>query len=129
MERDKYDKAIDWLCENAGTAAKSHYQSVVEYAWDEPEHEAHCLFQHASVTGEWEDYFTHRGCYCGCLTQIRSSSRQYVGATPAITAAIRDDKQIPCDINELKDLRDEELRAALQPFAEWQRRLDREIRT
>ncbi len=124
-EKDKYDEAIDWLVEHAGDEPSQYgtaQVSVVHGVWCTPSsyknhhlNDAHCLFQFTGPNGS-----------CGCLTQIRNERMR--GPTPELTEEIRADDRIPVSVNALADLRDDELRAALQPFAEWQRRLDREIR-
>ena len=123
---DKYDEAIEWLVANANDGERQEYGSVVEYAWDDDEHSAHCLFQHATVSGSHEEY-GHSG-FCGCLTQIRQAPFERFAATEDLSDEIAADERIPKDIRTLQDRRGDELRAALQPFAEWQRRLDKEIR-
>ena len=69
-------------------------------------------------------------CGGGCLTMIRGSgSTSY---TPELTEEIRADKEIPESSGELMTAWDKrnrrQRRALLNRFAEWQRRLDREIR-
>lgn len=122
---DKYDEAIEWLVEHADERIRG--ESVIYRAWDDPYADGHCLFLCATPTG----HYAFRGDLndCGCLTQIRGSLLEiYHAWTPELTAAIRADERIPVCIEEISNLRGEELRAALQPFAEWQRKLDREIR-
>lgn len=121
--RDKYDEAIDWLVENADDdELLEGYGSVVERAWDGDLDQGWCLFQIVSPSGlAWKA--------CGCLTQIRRPENTLDACTPELTAAIRADERIPFDVCGMKKLRGDDLRAALLPFAEWQRRLDREIRS
>lgn len=125
--RDKYDEAIDWLVEHADDTQCEEGRIIA--AWGAPgEEPGGCLFEYATPTNA--DGFRHlpHGD-CGCLTLIRRlHGPQYVAWTPQLTAEIRADDRLPRDIDDIADLRGDELRAALQPFAEWQRRLDREIR-
>ena len=123
--KDKYDEAIDWLVANP--TDDSGRESTFE-AWflpheDTPEFiaKAHCLFQFATPSGGEDGD-------CGCLTQIRRGGSR-TAWTQELTEAIAADSRIPSKAIDLKYLRGDKLRAALQPFAEWQRRLDREIRS
>ena len=108
--KDKYDEAIEYLNANPDD---------IRIAWGAPMfHPAGCLFEYASPSGE-----TDVGV--GCLTMIKGNSRFSVykvdGIHKELTEAIRADDRIPdlsCDIT-LNDL---------PVFAEWQRRLDKEIR-
>jgi hypothetical protein len=54
---------------------------------------------------------------CGCLTQVKYEHKQ--AQTPALTAAIRADDRIP----EAEKITVDDLPV----FAEWQRRLDKEL--
>lgn len=70
------------------------------------------------------------GKFVGCLTQIRQNDG--VAWTPSLTNEIRRDKRLPTAIGDgfddkfiLMSYRDRVL--ALEPFAEWQRRLDKEL--
>lgn len=73
-----------------------------------------------------------QGIYCGCLTMVREGT----GAawTPELTEEIRDDYRIHKGNGKLKRAvrgangDQQKIRDILQPYAEWQRRLDREIR-
>jgi len=124
MTMDKYDKAIEWLVANMDEASLDHYSSLVEKAWDGEQDEAWCLFQNATPTGGRPQCRSG----CGCLTQIRRPENPLEAWTPELTAEIRADERIPFDVLGMKQLRGDELREALQVFAIWQRRLDREIR-
>jgi len=94
---DKYDEAIAYL-----TARPDR----IYYAWDHPYEPMGALFRYA-------------GEGCGCLTQIRSDPEMRA-ATPELTAAIRADKRIP--------LSPKDITVELLPiFAEWQRRIDKEL--
>ena len=57
---------------------------------------------------------------CGCLTQVSDRASGYIAATAALTDAIRADEAVPSKPTELT-------LADLPVFADWQRRLDREI--
>lgn len=124
---DKYDEAIEWLVEHADDETGIR-DNVIQLAWDLDDEfpMALCLFQICSPSGLGSS--TPQGKICGCLTQVRRTENTLDAWTPELTEAIRADERIPGRIEEISKLRDDELRAALQPFAEWQRRLDREIR-
>lgn len=125
---DKYDEAIEWLVEHADDEVDG-VPSVIEAAWDFDEDAAEpamCLFQICSPSGFACD--TPSGKACGCLTQVRRDENTLDAWTPSLTAEIRADERIPGNIRKIARLRGDKLRAALQPFAFWQRRLDREIR-
>jgi len=106
---DKYDEAIEFL--------KAHPSEIHE-AWseieDDPPHPAHCLFQAATKDGRVDSIASF-----GCLTQIRGMG-SWDAATPELTEAIRADDRIPG--NPLSISVDH-----LPVFAEWQRRIDREL--
>lgn len=107
--RDKYDEAIEYLT--------AHPDEIL-LAWsDRPgdQHPHHCLFIYANASGE----FSSRG-FLGCLTQIRSGG-PWRAETSELTAAIAADDRLP-------DHWDGITPNDLPVFAEWQRRLDREIR-
>lgn len=127
-ERDKYDEAIDWLVANPLCGEhETEFVTAVERAWNLPRlsEMGGCLFIMATPSGECEE--APSGMSCGCLTQIRRGDWAHAW-TSELTEAIRADERIPAIPDDLFDLRGDELRTALQPFAEWQRRLDREIR-
>jgi hypothetical protein len=116
---DRYDEAIEWLVANPESI---HQTWVNGRKTDRPE----CLFAFCSPSGSGEGP-------CGCLTMVRTYRDSVVinadrSVNYKLTNAVRGDKRIPKSIGELEGLRDDELRAALAPIAEWQRRLDREIR-
>jgi len=124
---DKYDQAIDWLVEHADDTPTSGDDCMIDEAWSDPlEHVAGCLFQFCNPTGG-NDEELPGGEMCGCLTMIRGGCGS--AWTPELTREIEADLRLPDGLGEFSLLRGDELRAALQPFAEWQRRLDREIRT
>ena len=100
---DKYDKAIEYLTD---------HPSEIERAWNNPRnHEMGCLFTYAQ-------HPVFDRFMCGCLTQIREGG---MGAqTKELTKAIRADRGIP--------FRAEDITVETLPvFAEWQRRLDKEL--
>lgn len=104
---DKYDRAIAYLSE--------HPEQIVP-AWFNPgKHEAGCLFRYATATG------FHSGVgdqEYGCLTLIRYGDA--VAETKELTQAIKTDERIPCTFYGIT-------LDTLPVFAEWQRRLDKEL--
>jgi hypothetical protein len=103
LYKDKYDEAIEYL------------QLMPKEIWDAwttysrlPQHSAHCLFAPCGQDNRF-----------GCLTQIRADCG-YIAATPELTKAILADKRIPSFGPAIicKDL---------PIFAEWQRRIDKEL--
>jgi len=103
---DKYDKAIDYLTENPDQIWNS---------WNEPHsYPQGCLFMYVSKT-------EHTANNIGCLTTIRRNDGfGKVACTPELTEAIRADERIP---KGARDIKVEDLPV----FAEWQRRLDKEL--
>jgi len=101
---DRYDQAISYF---------SQHPHEIMAAWKSPhKHVAGCLFQKATKSG-----FGH--CR-GCLTEVR----RWVGMpaeTPELTKAIRADHRIPTNPDDISVDK-------LDVFAEWQRRIDRELR-
>jgi hypothetical protein len=124
---DVYDQEIARLVDATG--------EELEYLWDCPTDDSDdipsvarsVLFQFCTPTGR--QYFHEQNC--GCLIQVRWNEGM-VAATPSLTRAIRADNRIPEDIeaisNDWDSLPVKARIALLQPFAEWQRRLDIEIR-
>jgi hypothetical protein len=109
--KDKYDLAIEYLKEKP---------NEIKEAWDYPKtHPAGCLFQYVSKNGE-RCCHTSRKPLCGCLTQIRKTPDEYEAPYPLKTA-IANDERLPKDINDVT-IDD------LEVFADWQRRLDEELR-
>jgi hypothetical protein len=102
--KDQYDKAVAYLTK--------HPDKII-YAWENPDGElGGRLFQFMGTTDGY-------GESCGCLTQVKSGIRR--AKTPALTKAIRADARIPegpqwITVNDLP------------VFAEWQRRLDKELK-
>lgn len=127
---DKYDEAIEWLVANPvvkGHDGDGGLWTEIYQAWGNCyDHKAGCLFVYADP-GIHESVSRPHGV-CGCLTMIRNPANPHVAWTPELTAEIRADARIQ-PIESIVALRGDALRAALQPFAEWQRRLDKEIRT
>jgi hypothetical protein len=122
--KDKYDKAIDYLMEYPKQAAE---------AWMKPDvHPAGCLFQFVTNTGY--QGFRADGQDCGCLTQVKAAYFNRLNTPPGyddwqlyawtdeLTEAIANDENLP-KFQKIVYTREE-----LEHFANWQRRLDREIR-
>ena len=120
---DKYDIAIQYLTENPDRIAD---------AWADPQvYEARCLFAFASKTrhviGDSSDSV---GCLTmisvGCLTMIRSGRSSHVensdkdSRLAALESEIRADERIPLSWDAIQ-------LSHLPVFAEWQRRLDKEL--
>lgn len=101
---DKYDEAIEYLTTNP---------EEIENKWHNPSTMHGCLFQFATPTG-------HAKGASGCLTLIRRDHDLRVLGRPDLTEAIRNDTRIPILSG---DIRVEHLPV----FAEWQRRLDKEL--
>ncbi len=110
--KDKYDLEIDRLMEGP----IQELPIRCEQAWysDKTGRPSSCLFDYCTPTG----MATHRNC--GCLTQVRN--QQHGAWTPELTAAIQVDSRLPYYPSDITT------REQLEIFAEWQRRLDREIR-
>lgn len=113
-ELDKYDEAIEWLLDQDDVG------HAIYEAWDTPHmSEGGILFQFATPSGE-QSIAPWQPVQCGCLTQVRSQDR-FVAWTPELTKTIQNDLRIPVDETGITE-------ENLEVFAEWQRRLDREIR-
>ena len=113
--RDRYDDAIDaCVCRAGDFIGDLQY---IEATWGNlaDKHNGYELFQNCGEESNG----------CGCLTMIREWG--YTAATPELTRLIKEDDRI-AKIEKIITMRGNELRNALQPFAEWQRRLDKEIR-
>lgn len=117
--KDKYDKAIEYLTANP---------REIFNAWGCPNtHVAGCLFMPAGPTTGFlkDDVWPMRkdGLLCGCLTTIRQNGGHFprLAWTDELTQEILQDTRIPddCTLITVSDL---------PVFAEWQRRLDKEIR-
>lgn len=111
---DRYDDQIAGILHVRDTEGDDAGRLLILEQWSEAEG----LFACAGVTGSTSDT-TVSGDWCGCLTQIRSG--RYVAATDVLTVGIVSDERIPDSEADI-DFDD------LPVFAEWQRRIDREIR-
>lgn len=103
---DKYDEAISYLTENP---------DQIQNSWNAPHsYFAGCLFMYVSKdTSSYDDI--------GCLTTIRRNDGfGRVACTRELTEAIRADERIPKKVNDIKV-------EHLSVFAEWQRRIDKEL--
>jgi hypothetical protein len=65
----------------------------------------------------------------GCLTQVHQDSSCKVDGPPELTEAVRADKRLPDSIDQdaFIGLRPSQRVEYLKPFAEWQRRFDKEL--
>lgn len=105
--RDKYGEAIDYLTE---------HPSRIDFAWQDPNGEpGGALFLFATKSAGPEHRSTIQ---LGCLTQIRAGIAE--AATLQLTRAIAADIRIPERSIDIEV-------GHLPVFAEWQRRLDREL--
>lgn len=127
MQKDRFDEAVEMLVCLQAIAKRKQEGSVVKAAWLDPYgHPQGILFRLACPGPRLR--FTPFG-ECGCLTTIRSrddgQGNAPVAYTPELTEAIRNDDRLPRSIGCVEYLEGEELRRALTPFAEWQRKLER----
>ena len=106
---DKYDKAIEFLTD---------HPEKIPIAWSDPiQYEGGCLFQFATPTGKYNARLRD----AGCLTQIHGSPKVMAGdLNPVLVEQIVADQRIP---SKSEDITVE----SLPVFAEWQRRLDKEL--
>lgn len=104
---DEYDLEIERITKEI-TEGNS---KAISEAWFKGE----CLFKFASKSGNPD--LLHR---FGCLTIIRNYPNTYYAETKALTEEISKDERIPKNASSItvKDL---------PVFAEWQRRLDKEL--
>ena len=110
MIKDKYDKAIEFLTE---------CPDQILNAWDYPEiHEAGSLFQYVAMSSS--DYISESGGNIGCLTMIKKDPGFFVAKTKILTEEIIKDERMPDDANKITV-------DSLSVFAEWQRRIDKEL--
>lgn len=123
LEKDKYDVAEEYLLQFKDDPES--FTQKADQAWSypcklfpEPTDIAHCLFQAVSPTGK--AIYNLPGGTVGCLTQIRGIGYQAI--TPELTQEIKNDKRIPKTVDEITP-------ESLAVFKEWQRRLDKEIRS
>lgn len=108
---DKYDEAIAWLTE---------HPDQIQAAWWPPDgdeilatQQAHCLFQTTAPRPLGAKP-------CGCLTEIRCAPHLFTGPSPSLHDQIAGDNRIPKAFDEIGA-------EHLPVFAEWQRRLDKEL--
>lgn len=113
--KDKYDEAIEYLA--------THPNEIYEtWNWP-PAKKAGCLFLPVAPDSG-EQLFPNRpgasshDAPCGCLTMVHNG--RYVAWTDDLTEQIRKDNRIPDDAGDItvKDL---------EVFAEWQRKIDKEL--
>lgn len=101
---DKYDKAIEYLTQHPGE---------IDSAWTSPfRHKGGCLFTLAAT----KEALNER--WFGCLTTIRGHGD--TAETRELTEAIQADERIPKFSRDIKI-------EHLPVFAEWQRRIDKEL--
>lgn len=111
---DKYDAAIEFLSKHPDLIMASWYDIPLNDRKDiiNAHSIAHCLFQRCGSAD------------CGCLTTIRGlydeDGNYSFAATEALTEAIQNDERIPHDERCIEV-------SHLPIFAEWQRRLDKEL--
>jgi len=104
--KDKYDVSISYL--------RKHPTHIVS-AWENwSTHPAGCLFQIAEANPE------HSDLNVGCLTEIRRLTKLKICGRPDLTEEIKIDDRIPTKAIEVSV-------EHLHVFAEWQRRLDKEL--
>lgn len=111
---DKYDEAIEYLVARPEETGNAWIRGALGVG----------LFGFCTPDGR-----IHPGC--GCLTMVKSGPE--VAFTSSLTDAIRADNRIHEEISDLTKAllstdSPDARRAILQPYAEWQRRMDREIR-
>jgi hypothetical protein len=115
---DKYDHAITYL-----TRARKPREIVSAWqTWNF--HPAGCLFAPVIPVLEGEDGYPGSqrrpdGLMCGCLTEIRGGGS--MAWTDDLTKAIAADNRVPALPHQLR-------LENLPAFAEWQRKIDRELR-
>ena len=105
MARDKYDEEIEYLSERP---------DMIETHWCNP---------YCRTANGLFGYLDGRGGTCGCLTLVRQEPDLYAGGHRHLAPLIREiaaDTRIPTtpDRITVEDL---------PVFAEWQRRLDKEL--
>lgn len=99
MTHDIYDEAVEYL---------TKHPEKIEEAWN---------YTDARVGGI---LFEYTGPGCGCLTQVKTGSELFKGPTPELEEAIRADPRIPLGVDSITV-------ESLPVFAEWRRRLDKEL--
>lgn len=116
---DKYDRAVAYLSKNPGKIFAAWQNPQIYEDLPEDIEQAHCLFQYCTPDGL--KAVREDGKVCGCLTQIRCTAHLgdsgFVAWTDALTEEIRKDNSVPTypDVT------------SLQKFAEYQRKLDKEL--
>lgn len=108
---DRYDRAIAYFTKNPKRIAISWFSSSSR-AYFEPGY----LFAYASK----DPYNAGRNTDLGCLTMIRYDSSIFKAETQALTDEIASDTRLPKDPDDITV-------ENLHVFAEWQRRLDKEL--
>ena len=118
MSRDVYTKAIGYFSRIYREKGEDSFKDAVFSAWIKPRDiRGGSLFGYASPS---RNYFNYDNTVtCGCLTQIKIL--QEPGPTPELTQAILDDPNIPEKVGDIHHP------SQLRVFAQWQRRLDREL--
>lgn len=106
--KDKYQIAVEYLTEHPGEIYRA-------YVVPSTHKKAGCLFRYCTPDGMPQKV---AGNNCGCLVMVRHHG--YFASTNRLTEEIRADERIPMDPNEIGV-------EHLEVFAEWQRRLDKEL--
>lgn len=120
--KDKYDNTIDWLC-----SIDDPYERAAEtrLQWGR----GTSLFQFATPDGRMKKRAD--GYWCGCLTMTCGNPNCDPAWTEELTREIAADDLLPKHQTELRGIAFTggiRFRQVLERMAEWQRRLDREIR-
>lgn len=117
---DKYDEAIARLRKVYEEEGEEVFIDDVVGAWGNCLEDGNgCLFLFCTPDGS-DDLENDNEQNCGCLTQVRGQN--YQAWTDRLTYEIRRDKRIPFSEEHITHP------DQLEVFAEWQRRLDKEIR-
>jgi len=120
---DSYDHAIQKLLDKHRETG----HIALEMAWNFPlTAPGGCLFGFCSKNrGTESESASNSILECGCLTQVRHG--EYSAETQKLTDAIRGDKRIPHNPVACEEDYQGDLKPILEVFAEWQRRLDKEL--
>ena len=110
--RDVYDLEVDRLTKVYEEEGLQAFRSAVCTSWGDAEP----LFSFCTPTGNSTAPGTE--CCFGCLTTVHNGA--HFAWTPAITQSIRDDERLPNYDDQIEPHH-------LPIFAEWQRRLDKEL--
>jgi hypothetical protein len=118
--KDKYDDSIDYLVDRPWELESVWANASNTGLVDVPS----CLFDFCARRSDMERM-------CGCLTMVRKGDGYVVDGSPELTLEVRNDQRLPCEVNNVvfEGLTKSNRRQYLQPFAEWQRRFDRELPT